>query len=282
MAKRLLSATLAVFLLGHPAWAADTGPERASSFASLPTGQAGSAPPPQNTGSGASFDCAKARTAVEEVICKDPYLSKEDQRMATLYKALLARLPEYKSNFLRRQQRDWLKMREQQNKRMLYSFYTDRIEQLNEQYTKESLPPEKSEFKKTYRKSGNGVEVALVEKGGLNLPRRHTYEAESNRWIDTYTKQPECVETYPIGPDKIPGYGGGTSLMQDGCTSEMVILTDQSFAIVISAPCGGNVQPFMEDTLKSLKLIGSVHAIAAKCDASSANHGDEVPDQDNQ
>jgi uncharacterized protein len=51
----------------------------------------------------ASFDCAKAGTAVERMICADPGVSALDQRVADAYKAASARDPHVKEA-----QREWL------------------------------------------------------------------------------------------------------------------------------------------------------------------------------
>lgn len=53
--------------------------------------------------SAASFDCAKAATPVERMICADPGVSTLDQRLAEAYKAASARDPRVKES-----QRDWL------------------------------------------------------------------------------------------------------------------------------------------------------------------------------
>jgi uncharacterized protein len=51
----------------------------------------------------ASFDCAKAGSAVEHMICQDPAVSSLDERLAGAYKAASARDPGVKAA-----QRDWL------------------------------------------------------------------------------------------------------------------------------------------------------------------------------
>jgi uncharacterized protein len=53
--------------------------------------------------SAASFDCAKAGTPVERMICADPGVSTLDQRLAEAYKSASARDPHVKET-----QRDWL------------------------------------------------------------------------------------------------------------------------------------------------------------------------------
>jgi len=58
---------------------------------------------------GASFDCAKAGTAVEKLICKDETLSKLDEQLASSYKQALADASD--KDAFKHQQIDWLKTR---------------------------------------------------------------------------------------------------------------------------------------------------------------------------
>ena len=60
--------------------------------------------------SAASFDCAKAHTEVERLICKYPDVSALDSRMAVLYEQALARIPNPQA--LRTVQRNWLTYRD--------------------------------------------------------------------------------------------------------------------------------------------------------------------------
>jgi uncharacterized protein YecT (DUF1311 family) len=62
----------------------------------------------------ASFDCAKAGTATEKAICRDPALSKQDEAVAAAYKAALTLWPAGNwAAYLRTEQRNWLKDRDQ-------------------------------------------------------------------------------------------------------------------------------------------------------------------------
>jgi uncharacterized protein len=58
----------------------------------------------------ASFDCAKARTAAEKMICADAELSKLDERMAAAYAKTLARTKD--KGKLKREQKEWLTRRD--------------------------------------------------------------------------------------------------------------------------------------------------------------------------
>lgn len=61
----------------------------------------------------ASFDCAKAGTATEKAICRDPALSKQDEAVAAAYKTALTLWPAGNwATYLRTEQRNWLKDRD--------------------------------------------------------------------------------------------------------------------------------------------------------------------------
>jgi uncharacterized protein len=57
---------------------------------------------------GASFDCAKASSAVERVICKSPELAKADREMAAIYSALTAKLTGPAKDHLAKDQARWV------------------------------------------------------------------------------------------------------------------------------------------------------------------------------
>src|SRR5688572_16699397 len=80
----------------------------------------------------ASFDCAKAKSGSEQLICGDKNLSWQDNTMASRYSALISRLSEERKETLRRTQRDWLKKREdcasqERNKECLALLYGNRV-----------------------------------------------------------------------------------------------------------------------------------------------------------
>ncbi len=62
--------------------------------------------------SGQSFDCAKATSAVEKMICSDTELKALDTRMAQLYAQALKAVPVAEQPGLRSEQRDWIKTRD--------------------------------------------------------------------------------------------------------------------------------------------------------------------------
>lgn len=71
----------------------------------------------QGAANAASFDCAKAGTRTEKAICADPAVSRMDEDMATAFKAAMEAWPAGNwKDFLRREQRDWIKTRDSECK----------------------------------------------------------------------------------------------------------------------------------------------------------------------
>jgi len=62
-----------------------------------------------NTSSAASFDCGKASTRTEKIVCSNSELSKADERLSSSYNAALSKV-EYKE-LLKQTQLQWLKSR---------------------------------------------------------------------------------------------------------------------------------------------------------------------------
>ncbi len=61
----------------------------------------------------ASFDCAKASTATEKAVCRDPALSKQDEAVTAAYKAAQGLWPAGTwPAYIRLEQRNWLKDRD--------------------------------------------------------------------------------------------------------------------------------------------------------------------------
>jgi uncharacterized protein len=89
---------------------------------------------------GASFDCSKAKSNVEKMICQDEELSKLDEKLSTVYASFYFLTKEIKSD-----QREWLKQRNQcKDSSCIQTSYTKRLEELNT-----SLSNQKT-FPKTY------------------------------------------------------------------------------------------------------------------------------------
>jgi len=80
---------------------------------------------------GASFDCKKASTLVEQAICSDPMLSSLDEDLALSYKKALKNSSD--NNILRTAQRSWIKSKRNPCKNIacLKQAYASRISELN-------------------------------------------------------------------------------------------------------------------------------------------------------
>jgi uncharacterized protein len=79
----------------------------------------------------ASFDCAKASTNVEKLICMDAIISQQDEQLEQVYKGVLGKIVDKES--LRRAQRIWLKEKRNfcKDAMCLMQAYHERIAQLN-------------------------------------------------------------------------------------------------------------------------------------------------------
>jgi len=86
----------------------------------------------------ASFDCAKAKTKIEKLICANPKLSELDEKVTSLYKKVLEVTPVAED--CKQQQREWLKGWRDTCKdaACLEQAYTSRISDLEKQL--ENLP----------------------------------------------------------------------------------------------------------------------------------------------
>lgn len=59
-----------------------------------------------------SFDCAKASSDVEKLICKDAELAQLDNSLASLYSTVLKNTPAAEQKSLKAEQRGWVKGRD--------------------------------------------------------------------------------------------------------------------------------------------------------------------------
>jgi uncharacterized protein len=59
-----------------------------------------------------SFDCAKASSSVEKLICNDAELAKLDNSLSSLYHTLMKNTPAAEQKTLKAEQRGWVKGRD--------------------------------------------------------------------------------------------------------------------------------------------------------------------------
>ena len=89
----------------------------------------------------AGFDCAKAKTKIDKLICSDATLSEADQKLNALYREVLAKSPVPEDT--RQQQLEWVKQSRNTCKAAdrLQQAYTSRISDLQEQLEKLPFKP---------------------------------------------------------------------------------------------------------------------------------------------
>src|SRR5439155_12200691 len=89
----------------------------------------------------AGFDCAKAKTKIDKLICSDARLSEADEKLTALYNDVLAKSPV--SEDAKQQQLEWLKQSRNTCKDAdcLQQAYTSRIADLQRQLEKLPFKP---------------------------------------------------------------------------------------------------------------------------------------------
>jgi uncharacterized protein len=89
----------------------------------------------------AGFDCAKAKTKIDKLICSDARLSEADEKLSALYKEVLAKSPVPEDT--RQQQLEWVKQSRNTCKAAdcLEQAYTSRTSDLQEQLEKLPFKP---------------------------------------------------------------------------------------------------------------------------------------------
>lgn len=113
--------------------------------------------------SAASFDCAKASTDVEKMICADVELSSLDEQLAKTYKASMERVVDISG--LKKEQREWLKLRNTcKNETCLKYSYGAIIEWLNK------IENVNSKEYITYEDIHKEVPVKLYKKETYEIP----------------------------------------------------------------------------------------------------------------
>jgi len=135
----------------------------------------------------------------------------------------------------------------------------------------------------------SGVRVKRVPKRTLGISVKtvggFSYNAKLNRWECTECtnaagdsvsdKHPVIFKPMLIGKQKVPAYYEAGNMMADPCDNSYIIITDQSYAIVISTDCSGGSDERLSKYAKSFSLPNGVHALRANEQA-----GWEVIDQE--
>jgi len=147
----------------------------------------------------ASFDCKKASTQVEKLICADAMLSKLDDDLARAYRGVLKGAPDQQT--LHRQQKEWLTRTRDtcKDRECLVKAYYDRIVQLDQETWARGRPAPRTRAGRyelaTYIPTGIRTDKSPVYSENLELCR--AYEANLNSFPEI--KEPFACER-PINP----------------------------------------------------------------------------------
>ncbi|HZS47520.1 MAG TPA: hypothetical protein VFC63_20785 [Blastocatellia bacterium] len=126
----------------------------------------------------------------------------------------------------------------------------------------------------------SAVHITHVSKNELGLYVKRNadfqYNAESNRWEClecreaagnlVHDKRPVILKPVLIGKQNVPAYYERDD-RGDGCSQSYAIITDRSYAIVISTSCNSGSDKRLERYVKSFIMPKGVHAIRAKEEA---------------
>lgn len=120
----------------------------------------------------ASFDCKKATTTAEKMICSNTSLSRLDEELAKVYLQTLASVPDHE--ILKREQRDWVKKKRNQCTSVdcLSSNYRIRITALTKALTAHGNTTTASEISGTWQElkpAAGGPIRMTINNGELQL-----------------------------------------------------------------------------------------------------------------
>lgn len=125
----------------------------------------------------ASFDCAKAKTKIDKLVCGDPKLSDLDDKLSALYKKVLELSPVPEDS--KEQQREWVKGSRNTCKdaACLEKAYASRISELEEDLKNLPFKPSLEKPLLTFpARSGEQIDAThIVKKEPLELTGRISY-----------------------------------------------------------------------------------------------------------
>ncbi len=153
----------------------------------------------------ASFDCAKATSKVEHMICDDPEISKLDEELARSYKVALQ--DQSRAELIKLAQKQWMKERNTcRDMDCLSAAYQARIQELSASSKPESEMPAFSLLK------GKGVPVCEAYLKRLNMTEWDYYEKlptcgrPENDSVEGFTK----LNRVPLSAEQIAALYGET------------------------------------------------------------------------
>ena len=162
-----------------------------------------------NLSNSASFDCSKASSFNEKIVCSNPNLNKLDEEMASLYQELV----KISSEALKIQQRQWNKeVRACKDEKCITSLYKTRVDEFiqikNKNLYVETIIVRKSELQRDYSTLLTVDRVDYNQKG-MNFTLTGDIGIKTNNFVDS-----------SIGKPIIVNY-----IMEKGCTFCVVKVT---------------------------------------------------------
>ena len=122
----------------------------------------------------------------------------------------------------------------------------------------------------------SGIRIKRVPKSKLGLAIKavgaFAYNPKLNRWEGVeglssagtdIARKPVILKPMLIGKRKIPAYYVAGNMMADPCDRSYTVITDQSYAIVISTSCVGDSEKRLGSYTRSFTLPKGVHAVRA-------------------
>jgi len=149
----------------------------------------------------ASFDCKKATTAAEKMICSNSSLSSLDEELAKVYLQALTSASDREA--LKKEQRDWVKKKRNLciNVDCLFSSYQARIAQLKADAAARGKAPSAGEISGVWEElkpAAGGPYRLIIKPGKLNLSlcNRKTFElkqVQESKYIFVASEKGKCL-----------------------------------------------------------------------------------------
>lgn len=185
----------------------------------------------------ASFECAKAKTKTEKLICSDVAISSLDEALGTAYKNAYNRV-ENKLG-IRQSQRDWLssyQLTSCEDVACLKKEFSERIEILNEA---SAVGDPTSKWTGSYMRYWRGKEdknTASISVLGLHSGR--LFISGSALWYGPNAKIGQVNDGEILGRSNPVGADGVATFDSEGCSAKLA-LHDNVLEVTEESGCGG-------------------------------------------
>lgn len=175
----------------------------------------------------ASFDCTKANSKTEKMICGNPKLSALDFKMDSYYKVALKRYSTNDAKKLKINQRDWLKKArsicdDESCLRQVYEFRIYEFREFRDHYHKAQTP--NILIENVTVATGNGAAYRI---GGDQNQRNESFNANLGELEGKITKCSILIDLPAGVRDGNHSYGGICSLSRNGQKSNVMICNDE-------------------------------------------------------